>query len=225
METRICASITASTMLEMEKKAERALRLGADLVELRLDYLSEIDVSVVSAIIRKFRGRAVVTLRPTWEGGRFDGGEDERVGVLLEVAEVGPAYVDIELDTVNLAEIVEKLRGKTSLIISKHDFNGSLNVEELKAMASRALKLGSVAKVVTTAKTFSDNLKILSLYRDFPPKRLIAFAMGELGIVSRILSSLIGAPIAYTCLPGEAVAPGQLTIEELKRFLELVRCR
>lgn len=225
MDARICASIAASTMSEMERKIEQALGLGADLVELRLDYLSEINVNAVSATIRRFGGRVIVTLRPSWEGGRFDGGEGERARMLSEIAEFGPAYVDIELDAPNLGEVAEKLREKTSLIISKHDLDGSLNIGELRAAVSRALKLGKIAKVVTTAKTISHNLKILSLYRDFPPGRLIAFAMGELGIISRILSPLIGAPIAYACLPGEAVAPGQLTIGELREFLELVRGR
>ena len=54
---------------------------------------------------------------------------------------------------------------------------------------------------------------------------MIAFAMGERGVISRILSPLMGAPIAYACLPGEAVAPGQLTISELREFLKLVRGR
>lgn len=225
MEAKICVSVAAPTMREMEKKAERAFGLGADLVELRLDYLSEIDVNTVIAAIRRFGRRVVVTLRPSWEGGRFDRGEGERARVLLEVTEAEPAYVDIELDSASLVEVAEKLREKTSLIVSKHDLDGSLNGGELRAAASRALRLGDVAKVVTTAKTFSHNLEVLGLYRDFPPSRLIAFAMGELGTISRILSPLIGAPIAYACLPGDAVAPGQLTIDELRRFLELVTGR
>ena len=225
MEAKICASIGASTIGELREKTERALRLGADLVELRLDYLSKIEVDVVSSLVREFSEKIVITLRPTWEGGYFSGREEERIKLLLEMVEAKPAYVDVELDVRDLEEILGKVGEETSLIISKHDFEGSLTREQLKALAARALEFGGIAKVVTTANSFSDNLKILSLYEELPPERLIAFAMGERGVVSRVLSPIIGAPIAYACLPGEVVAPGQLTIGDFRGLLKLVRGR
>lgn len=222
MKTKICASVAARTIPEMREKALKALSLGADLVELRLDYLSSIDVCTVSEFMGEIRDRAVITLRPSWEGGRFVGDEEFRTRVLVELAEAGPAYVDIELGAPDLSDLSRKLRERSRLIVSKHDFNGSLTRDKASAAASKALTVGDIAKIVGTASSFSENLMILSLYREFPPEKLIAFAMGERGVISRILSALLGAPIVYACLPGEAVAPGQLTVNELKQLLELV---
>jgi 3-dehydroquinate dehydratase len=36
--------------------------------------------------------------------------------------------------------------------------------------------------------------------------------MGELGIISRVVSMRLGAPLVYASLPNEPVAPGQLSI-------------
>ncbi len=225
METKICASIGTSTIEELEEKVKKALELGADLIELRLDYLSKIDVNSVSELVKEFAEKIILTLRPTWEGGYFSGREEDRIKLLLEIVDANPAYIDVELDVRDLGKISEKMHEDTSLIISKHDFEGNLTKNQLRELALKALKFGGIAKVITTARDFSDNLKILSLYNELPPEKLIAFAMGERGVISRILSPLMGAPIAYACLPGEAVAPGQLTVSEFREFLKLVRGR
>lgn len=221
--TKICASIKAPTIEEFEEKAEKALEMGADLIEFRLDYLQKIDLKNIAGLLEKFAEKSIFTLRPTWEGGYFSGGEEKRLNILAKISEMNPAYIDMELDSSSVERKVPEIRKKAKLIISKHDFDGSLNVGSLRELASKALKLGEIAKIVVSAKSFSDNLKILSLYDVFPTNKLIAFAMGERGIISRIVSSLIGAPIAYACLPGEEIAPGQLSVRDLKKILELAR--
>ena len=50
---------------------------------------------------------------------------------------------------------------------------------------------------------------------------LVAFAMGEAGAISRILCTVIGdAPFTYASL-GKAIAPGQMTIEQMKSIEKL----
>ena len=39
----------------------------------------------------------IVTYRPTWEGGRYDGDESERLATLWRAHELGAAYVDCEV--------------------------------------------------------------------------------------------------------------------------------
>src|SRR4029077_11802599 len=76
-----------------ELRAARDAVTRADMVELRLDGLEDIDVAGALA------GRAlpaIVTRRPAWEGGRFDGSEERRHSILREALERGAEYVDVE---------------------------------------------------------------------------------------------------------------------------------
>ncbi len=225
MTGKLCVSIIGETVQKMEEKARLALALGVDLLEFRLDSLTDPDPEAVKTLITKFSSKCILTLRPRWEGGLYDGGEEERLKLIGEAAEAKPAYIDLELRSRNIEENVEKLKKSSKIIISLHDYDGSLSGDGLKEAALKAMKLGDFAKIITTARTIFDNVRILSLYNELPRERLIAFAMGDLGAISRILSPIIGAPIVYACLPGEQAAPGQLSIIEMKSFLRLVgRC-
>jgi len=80
--------------------------------------------------------------------------------------------------------------------------------------------------VVTTAQKFEDNLTVLQLIADFPQTKIVSFAMGPLGSVSRILCPLIGGYFTYASIEeGKESASGQVTIGDLKAIYEMVaRC-
>ena len=221
MKTRICASIMGETLAEMREKAVEALRLGADLVEFRLDSLSELDPSEIRKLASDFSSKCILTLRPRSQGGFYDGGEGEKLRVLREASRAKPAYVDLELGLSSLEILVRELRKNAGIIVSMH-YGSMSEPDEVLTAASRAVEIGDIGKIVVTAGTLTDNAEILKIYRMLPEKRLVAFAMGESGIISRIISPMLGAPIAYACLPGEQAAPGQLTITEMKKFVDLM---
>jgi 3-dehydroquinate dehydratase type I len=78
-------------------------------------------------------------------------------------------------------------------------------------------------KVVTTAITFEDNIKLLKLLRAYPKTQLTAFAMGDIGLTGRVLGPLVGGGIVYTSLKrGSESAPGQLTASEWRELYRLV---
>jgi len=85
--------------------------------------------------------------------------------------------------------------------------------------------LGDIAKIVTKVNGFEENLRILRLYKIYPPEKLIAFGLGEKGLLSRILSILMGSPIIYTCLPGEEVAAGQPTVGEIIEIITMLESK
>jgi 3-dehydroquinate dehydratase I len=75
---------------------------------------------------------------------------------------------------------------------------------------------------VTSACGFADNLTLLKLIKQFPDTDIVAFAMGEAGKISRILSPLAGGYFTYACLnAGKESADGQMTVREL---LEIYNC-
>jgi 3-dehydroquinate dehydratase type I len=77
--------------------------------------------------------------------------------------------------------------------------------------------------VITTAQRFEDNFTVLRLFEKYKGVKLVAFAMGEFGAVSRVLSAMSGGYFTYASITGSAgSAPGQLTATYLRSFYEAV---
>jgi len=218
---KVCASLSAKTYALLKKKAETAIKLGADLVELRLDYLDTFNAEKLRDVISGIESRCILTLRSSKEGGRFRGGEAKRVQLLYHLIDLKPAYIDIELEAVKKEKKLAEVHAETTLIVSKHSFTNTPNQSTLSRWVEEALSFGGVGKVVTTAKSFEDNLRVMEVLKQAPKSRLIAFCMGELGLISRVLAPLLGSPIVYTCLK-EATAPGQIELSEALRLYRVL---
>ena len=196
---------TAAAAAAMRQTAQTA-----DIAELRLDMLDDYDLD---ALLDDRPCPVVVTNRAEREGGRAIGGESERAAPLLQAIEMGAEYVDIENDAVGLIPD----RKDTCLIVSSHDFQAM--PRNLPALHSAlAAKGADVVKVVGTARRLSDNVDVLDLFSktDVPT---IAIAMGEAGLVSRVLALRYESCLLTYCTldTGEAVAPGQLAVETMRR--------
>jgi 3-dehydroquinate dehydratase type I len=223
MKPKICVSVKARTINELEWKAKRALDIGGDLVELRIDYLENPSMEKLTKLVLDLSNRIIVTVRPQWEGGEFRGEEELRVKLLKELVRLKPAYIDLELKTVQ--DSMLKFDRESARIISWHILDNTPSLDELSLITSEMLKLGDIAKIVTKVNGFEENLRILRLYKIYPPEKLIVFGLGERGLLSRILSILMGSPIIYACLPGEEVAPGQPTVGEIIEIITMLESR
>ena len=82
------------------------------------------------------------------------------------------------------------------------------------------IKFSVNVKIVSTAKSIDDSTQILQLYSKKGSNNLIAFAMGDKGEISRILCLYLGSPYTYVSL-GRPVAPGQFSIAEMKKIINL----
>jgi 3-dehydroquinate dehydratase type I len=222
-EPQICTSVAADSLEELARKGSLAFSLGSDLVELRIDMLTkDISPRELEAKLSLFAERAIFTVRPSREGGGFRGSEARRLDLMSRLAELRPAYLDIELDTARENEKwVESLPKAVKRIVSWHDYKGTPALQALKSISEDGLGRGSVAKVVTTATSVDDNLATLKLCGD-GSGRVISFCMGELGTVSRVVSMRLGAPLAYASIPNEAVAPGQLPVSTMRKLRSMV---
>src|SRR3954466_12062654 len=87
----LCVTVTAATTAELRQNRDAVP--DADLIELRLDTVSDPDVAGALAGRRR---PVIVTCRPTWEGGSFKGSETARKQILTDALERGAEYVDIE---------------------------------------------------------------------------------------------------------------------------------
>ena len=194
----------------------------ADLIELRVDYLKKFRLE---GLLRTGRRPLVVTNRRRAEGGRYRGDEQRRLAILREATDLGAAFVDVEMRTEqsSLRELIKNKNG-THMILSFHDFQRTPSTGELRKIMDRMVGYGAdVAKIVTFARSWEDNLKTLALipYAQRRGQGIVTFCMGEKGKMSRIFSPLMGAAWTYASLGrARASAPGQLTVAGMRGIWE-----
>ncbi len=220
----ICVSLGAKSLRELGSKIERAEASEADLIEVRVDFLGEFDYRELEVLLKERLQRCILTCRMRSQGGHFEGSEAQRLKIIDRLIGLQPAYVDIELETlVEHEDFTEKAsRNGVNIIVSWHDFDRTPPAERLRDVKQRAQMLGKITKIVTTARHLRDNVTILELYGSTQRSRLIAFCMGELGTISRVLCIQLGSPFTYASLSEEPIAPGQIPIEDLRRLLQIL---
>ena len=141
------------------------------------------------------------------------------------VKSLGASIVDIELGTVNLKEAVNSIKKRAKCLLSFHELARTPNIDSLKTIARRQQEAGAdICKVVTTAQGFEDNLTVLQLISELPEARVISFAMGSLGFMSRVLCPLVGGDFTYASVEqGMESASGQITVNNLRKIYGMMK--
>ncbi|MBY0494129.1 MAG: shikimate dehydrogenase [Cyanobacteria bacterium] len=196
-------TVTADTMAELRTRRDQVA--DADMVELRLDTVK--DPSAAAALAGR-KKPVIMTCRPKAEGGHFNGSEEERRSILSEALALGAEYVDLEFKG-SCADLMERTGGRR-VILSHHNFAGM--PADLKEMAQAMLASGAeVVKLAVTAHQLRDCLALRAIGKNTRvPMALIA--MGEAGLVSRVLASWMGSCWTYA---GDGAAPGQLPVKRM----------
>ena len=221
MKYRTCVSIAEKTPQKLKQVLKIALK-KSDYVEVRFDFLKIEQIPNAIEVIKKDLNKTVCTLRPKTEGGKFLGNEKERIAIIKLIAEYNPFLLDIEFNTLKKnSSLVKYLKStKTNLLVSWHDFKKTPNSTELKKKINQMSKFSSNVKIVSTAKSTDDSTRMLELYSKKGKNNLISFAMGDFGRISRILCLYLGSPYTYVSL-GKAIAPGQFSVDEVKKITNL----
>ena len=221
MKYKTCASIAEKTPQKLKQVLKIALK-KSDYVEVRFDFLKIEQIPDALEVIKKDLNKIVCTLRPKTEGGKFSGNEKERIAIIKLIAEYNPFLLDIEFNTLKKNSLLVKYlkSTKTKLLVSWHDFKKTPNSTELKKKINQMSKFSSNVKIVSTAKSTDDSTRMLELYSKKGKNNLISFAMGDFGRISRILCLYLGSPYTYVSL-GKAIAPGQFSIDEVKKITNL----
>ena len=221
MKYKTCISIAENSPKKIKNKLKESFK-KSNYVEVRLDFLKTKDVPEALESIKKDLKKVVCTLRPKNEGGKFTGSEKERIAILKLIAEYNPFLLDVEFNTLNKnKELSKYLKStKTKLLVSWHDFKKTPKSSELKNKIKKMSKFSNNVKIVSTAKSVDDATRMLELYNKTGKNNLISFAMGEAGKISRILCLYLGSPYTYVSL-GKAVAPGQFSVDEVNKIINL----
>jgi 3-dehydroquinate dehydratase-1 len=193
----------------------------ADMFEVRIDLIGSSWRRVAACLKKPW----IACARCADEGGKWKGKETERIKALRDAIDLGAAVVDIELATPSLPDFIKVIKGKTKCLISYHNIKETPSLDSLRQIVNRQLAAGAdICKVVTTARTFDDNLTVLDLIAAFSPKsKIISFAMGTKGQLSRILCPLGGGAFTYASAgQGKESADGQLTVHKLRNIYEML---
>ena len=227
---KLCVAIQAASPAEMFERAEAAVK-EAKFLEFRLDSLSK--PSTALPALKKFMAgnrevAAIATCRRKEHGGNFMGSLSAELDALASAAEAGCQIVDLEVESAEEAKPaqLEKFRSAlgatgTMLLISFHDFSRTRGLDQA-ADRIAAFKPDFV-KVVSTAHSLADNLAMLRLIEDRSRSaRVVGIAMGEEGLVSRVLGPRAGAEFTFASLDDSSeTAPGQVSAKTLRDLYRL----
>jgi 3-dehydroquinate dehydratase/shikimate dehydrogenase len=186
----LCVTVTAATTAEL--RHHRDAVADADLIELRLDTVRDPDVA---GALQGRRHPVVVTCRPTWEGGEFKGGEEERKRILAEALSLGAEYVDLEWRA-RFDDLIARDAGRR-IVLSSHDYLGvpidlTARVHAMRSTGAEVIKIAAQANRLTDCLALLD-VETSTGHRD----RSILLAMGEAGLITRVFAGRFGSAWTY----------------------------
>jgi 3-dehydroquinate dehydratase/shikimate dehydrogenase len=232
---RLCVAIQAGTPAELVERATAALA-DSNFLEFRLDSLAK-PAAALPKLKEFLAGRrdvtAIATCRRKPFGGHLVGSLTTELEILLKAAESGFQIIDLEVESAEeakpaaLARFREGLRAAgAALLMSFHDFTKTRGLEQAAARIETFEP--DFVKVVSTARSLADNLAVLKLIEEHSlSAQVVGIAMGEEGLVSRVLGPRAGAAFTFASFSdGAETAPGQVaarTLRELYRIDQLDR--
>ena len=206
---RVCVPVCAKSFTEMEQACRRASEF-ADVIELRLDCLEKLDFEI-ETFANKLSRPIILTLRPIEQGGYRVLGRSEREAFWERNFKADCLY-DIEADLA-LTSSFDWPR----VIVSHHDFSGV--PDDLEQIYEQlAASPAQIVKIAVQANDITDCIRVFGLLERAQKERreLIAIAMGNAGVATRVLGPSRGAFLTYGSLKDEsATAPGQVNAQQL----------
>lgn len=182
-----------------------------ELIEYRLDYLTE--SSALETIVKNKRCPIIATDRSR---------RKQSITLLLNAAEIGFDLIDVDISFPFCCSIIKQLKTHDIRVIaSHHDSKETPPMKRLIQLMKMERKIGGdICKIVTTATQPADNLIILGFVNKCSRMaKIVSFAMGSLGIASRVLSPFFGAEFTFASIDDQSkTAEGQISIDDLRRM-------
>jgi 3-dehydroquinate dehydratase-1 len=214
-----------TSLLEFNRIARKAKE--ADLIEVRADSIKELTPERIKELLKCVNDASgkeiILTIRPGWEGGAYQGREHDR-RMLLEAGLLEADYIDLELKMPSLAYMLEKAkRSGTKIIISHHNFSGTPETGKMLRLLKEELDLGAdIAKLAVKANHVKDVLSLLeTTLKASREGRVCTISMGEHGKLARVAAPFFGSSLVYGYV-SKPTAPGQLSVTELRDALKIL---
>ncbi len=226
--TYLAVPIAAESLEPAGRQIETALSAGAQMLELRTDYLLQLSGDLVKRLVMQAREASgghvpiLVTCRDPREGGARAYPQELRLEVLRTAIEAGAELVDCEYANFTQRGTAERLlaalsaRADCRLILSAHNFQGPFGdirrlYHDIKEACPEA-----IPKLVYTANHINDCFDAFDLLHETAGPGIadrIVLCMGEPGLISRLVAKKLDGFVTFASLDAQAAtAPGQLTI-------------
>ncbi|ATU45123.1 type I 3-dehydroquinate dehydratase [Acinetobacter junii] len=229
--------ITAKTKEQAIAQAKViAANQDADLAEFRIDLLDfAADSKQVIALgheLKKILATKpmIATIRTHNEGGKLTI-SDADYGKIYQAYLKQPFMdmLDVEMfrDQQVVKNTVKLAHDKKVLIVmSNHDFQKTPSEDEIVKRLLKQDQLGAdILKIAVMPQSKQDVFTLMNAtlkVSQQSKKPLLTMSMGKLGTISRIATANMGGSFSFGMI-GEASAPGQIDVTQLKQFLKTVQ--
>ncbi|USA54972.1 type I 3-dehydroquinate dehydratase [Acinetobacter sp. C32I] len=229
--------ITAKTKEQAIAQAKViAANADADLAEFRIDLLNFAnDTKQVIALgqeLKQILGAKpmIATIRTHNEGGQLtisDADYGKTYQAYLQQPFMDMLDVEMFRDQHIVKNTVKLAHAKKVLIVmSNHDFQKTPPETEIIKRLLKQDELGAdILKIAVMPQSKQDVFTLMNAtlkVSQQSKKPLLTMSMGKLGTISRIATANMGGSFSFGMI-GEASAPGQIDVTQLKQFLKTVQ--
>lgn len=235
-QVKICVPLLGKTRTELIEQLAMIRKHEPDMIEFRADwYEAVMEKAKLCATLKQIREQMgerplLFTFRSKEEGGERPISWNEYEEMLLCVAEsqlVDAIDVEVFRQEEASVNLIARLKEKAVKVIgSNHHFSHTPSIEQMTDLLCRLQKAGvDVAKLAVMPEKPEDVLALLQVTLDMSLHHgetpVITMAMGKLGVMSRMCSSMFGNSLTFASVAKQS-APGQVQIETLREILELL---
>jgi 3-dehydroquinate dehydratase/shikimate dehydrogenase len=219
----ICAPLMGHSVEQMLSDMYKAKSQGADLAELRLDCIQNFTpIQDLKFLLNNKPLPVVIVYRPKWEGGMYEGDELTRLEALYLAKDLGAEYIDLELQVA--CDLMEEQRwsrqSSSKIIVSCFIDTMHSAKEDLSFLIARMQSTGAdIIKLVANASDITQLSRIFRVVSHCQVP-LIAYSVGERGLISQLLGPKFGGAFVYGSVEGNSV-PGIPTLDNLKEAYKI----
>jgi len=238
---RIAVPIIAQTIDEARRDMDLAEKQGADIIELRFDYIDNPEIEDIETLVKHNSVPKIYTNRHSSQSGPdkragFKDSEQKRLEFGQAALGAGVNYYDVEQG--HELNFKPENPNKQRSILSYHNFLktpslGGLQRQFKSMLEDSAGAIPYIIKIATMANDYRDSLNMLKFLEwkleEYGPgegeiPQLIGLCMGKEGIPTRVLGSAYGSYMTFASLErGKSSAPGQMTLSELREAYKLLQ--
>ena len=216
--TRVCVPVCEKDLDALRSACERAVE-WADFVELRLDCLNSTPENI-SELLQGLGRPVILTFRPSEQGGYRNLSREERETFWKTAPRGESIWWDVE------GELAQDLSPDWSRVIASHHDFSDVPSDLQQIYEGLAKTSANVLKVAVQAHDITDCIPVFQLLERArrEGREVIAIAMGNAGIPTRILGPSRGAFLTYGALDDDsATAPGQVNAPKLRSLYHIDR--
>ena len=233
---KICVSMVGETIPDLLEEDNFLKGFDVDIVEWRVDFFKDVtNINIVKKALQAIRKVLVdkpiiFTFRSAKEGGQrevsaifyFELNKAIAESRLVEVIDVELFKQEKDVkEIVNVAHAVG-----VAVIISNHDFHKTPEKEEIISRLRKAQELGGdIPKIAVMPTCTQDVITLLDATRtmneEYADGPIVTMAMAGMGVISRLSGEIFGSSLTFGALK-KVSAPGQISVAELRRTIQLI---